>query len=220
MIFSSSLELEAKNSCLLVIDVQNDYCHEQGAFGQMGIPLENIQRSVNRLIPFIDEVRRAGVMVIFIRNQHSAWDDSPTWLSRRRRRGAQKIVPVCVEGTWGTEFYQVRPTPADRVVIKHRYSAFIDTDLDVILRSRKVSSLLLAGIATNVCVESTARHGFMKDYQVTLVEDCCAASSLEEHQGTLLNISKFFGDVAIAETVLAALRGESTDNRAILSAKK
>jgi ureidoacrylate peracid hydrolase len=219
MIFSSSLELEANNSCLLVIDVQNDYCHEQGAFGQMGIPLENIQRSVQRLIPFIDEVRRAGVMVIFIRNQHSEWDDSPTWLSRRRRRGAQKIVPVCVEGTWGTEFYQVRPTPADRVVIKHRYSAFIDTDLDVILRSRKVSSLLLAGIATNVCVESTARHGFMKDYQVTLVEDCCAASSLEEHQGTLLNISKFFGDVAIAETVLAALHGESADNRAASSAK-
>lgn len=213
MIFSSSLELEAKNSCLLVIDVQNDYCHEQGAFGQMGIPLENIQRSVQRLIPFIEEARQAGVMVIFIRNQHSEWDDSPTWLTRRHRRGAQKIIPVCVEGSWGTEFYQVNPTPADRVVIKHRYSAFIDTELDVILRSRKVSSLLLTGIATNVCVESTARHGFMKDYQVTLVEDCCAAASSEEHQGTLLNISKFFGDVAKADTVLAALRGAVTESR-------
>ena len=216
MIFSSSLELEAKNSCLLVIDVQNDYCHEQGAFGQMGIPLDNIQRAVRRLIPFIEEVRQAGLPVIFIRNQHSEWDDSPIWLTRRRRRGAEKIVPVCVEGTWGTEFYEVRPTPADRVVIKHRYSAFVDTDLDVILRSREVASLLLAGIATNVCVESTARHGFMKDYQVTLVEDCCAAASLEEHQGTLLNISKFFGDVAKAATVVAALR---PDNRIALSVK-
>lgn len=218
MIFSSSLELEAKNSCLLVIDVQNDYCHEQGAFGQMGIPLDNIQRSVRRLLPFIEEIRQVGLPVIFIRNQHSEWDDSATWLTRRRRRGAAKIVPVCVEGTWGVEFYQVHPTPADRVVIKHRYSAFIDTDLDVILRSRKVSSLLLAGIATNVCVESTARHGFMKDYQVTLVEDCCAAASLEEHQGTLLNISKFFGDVAKADTVLAALRCATKNTRAVLSA--
>ena len=219
MIFSSSLELEPKDSCLLVIDVQNDYCHENGAFGQMGIPLENIQRSVHRLSPFIEEARQAGVMVIFIRNQHSEWDDSPTWLTRRRRRGAQKIIPVCVEGSWGTDFYQINPTPADRVVIKHRYSAFIDTDLDVILRSRKVSSLLLTGIATNVCVESTARHGFMKDYQVILVEDCCAAASPEEHQGTLLNISKFFGDVAKADTVLAALRGATADSRGATSAR-
>ena len=206
---SSELELDPKDNCLLVIDVQNDYCHDQGAFGQMGIPLQGIQSMVRRLVPFIEEVRQTGVMVIFIRNQHSEWDDSPTWLTRRRRRGAQKVVPVCVEGSWGTEFYQVNPTPADRVVVKHRYSAFIDTDLDLILRSRKISSLVLTGVATNVCVESTARHGFMKDYRVTLVEDCCAATSPEEHQGTLLNIGKFFGDVARADTVLAALRGEA-----------
>jgi ureidoacrylate peracid hydrolase len=218
MIFSTSLDLKPEGTCLLVIDVQNDYCHERGAFGQMGIPLEPIQRSVNRLIPFIEDVRGVGVPVIFIRNQHSEWDDSAIWLSRRHRRGAKSIVPVCVEGTWGTEFYRMSPTVADRVVIKHRYSAFIDTDLDVILRSRKVSSLLLTGVATNVCVESTARHGFMKDYQVTLVEDCCAASSLEEHQGTLLNISKFFGDVAKADTVLAALRGAAGAKRAASSA--
>ncbi|MEX0805751.1 MAG: isochorismatase family cysteine hydrolase [Candidatus Binatia bacterium] len=214
---SSELELDPKDSCLLVIDVQNDYCHDQGAFGQMGIPLQSIQDMVRRLVPFIEEVRQAGVMVIFIRNQHSEWDDSPTWLTRRR--GAQKIVPVCVEGSWGTEFYQVNPTPADRVVVKHRYSAFIDTDLDLILRSRKITSLVLTGVATNVCVESTARHGFMKDYQVTLVEDCCAATSPEEHQGTLLNISKFFGDVARADTVLAALRGEAIHS-AVNSAAK
>ena len=101
-------------------------------------------------------------------------------------------------------------------MIKHRYSALIETDLDLILRSRKVSSLLLAGIATNVCIESTARHGFIKDNQVTLLEDCCAAASLREHQGTLLSISRFFGDVAKADTVLAALRG---DSRVALSVK-
>jgi hypothetical protein len=62
----------------------------------MGIPLENVQRAVRRLIPFIKEARQAGFMVIFIRNQHSEWDDSPTWLTRRGRRGAEKIISVCV----------------------------------------------------------------------------------------------------------------------------
>jgi ureidoacrylate peracid hydrolase len=85
------LELEPKSTCLLVIDVENDYCHEQGAFGQMRIPLENIQNSVRRLIPFIKEARQTAIMVLFIRNQHSDWDDSPTWLTRRRRRGAEKL---------------------------------------------------------------------------------------------------------------------------------
>ena len=119
-IFSVKLKLEPEKSCLLVIDVQNDYCYEQRAFGQMGIPLENIQRAVHRLIPFIEEARQAGVMVIFIRNRHSKWDDSPTSSTRRERCGAQRIVLVCIEESWGTEFYQVGPTVADRVVIKHR----------------------------------------------------------------------------------------------------
>jgi len=208
---SNAFHLNPKNTWLLVIDVQNDFCHDRGAFGQMGIPVQSIQNMVPRLLSFIKEARQAGITVLFIRTEHSEWTNSPTWLTRRLHRGTEKIVPICVEGSWGAEFYQVQPTPADRVVIKHRYSAFIDTDLDLILRSHKVSHLLLTGVATNVCVESTARHAFMKDYQVILVEDCCAAASPEEHRGTLLNVSKYFGEVADSRSLLAALRGETVE---------
>lgn len=209
--------LDPKNTWLLVIDVQNDYCHDRGAFGQMEIPLQSIQSMVPRLVSFIEEARQAGVTVLFIRTQHSDWTNSPIWLTRRLRRGTEKMVPVCVEGSWGTEFYQVQPTPADRVVIKHRYSAFMDTDLDLILRSHRVSHLLFTGVATNVCVESTLRDAFMKDYYTILVEDCCAATSPEEHQGTLINVTKYFGQVAQSQNLLASLRGETVESSAASS---
>lgn len=204
----SNGSLDPKNTWLLVIDVQNDYCHDRGSFGQSGFPLRDIQTMVPRLASFIGEARQAGVRVVFIRTEHGEWTNSPIWVTRRARRAGPKAPPICVEGSWGAEFYQVEPVPADRVVTKHRYSAFIDTELDLILRSHRAAHLLFTGVATNVCVESTLRDAFMKDYLVTLVEDCCAATTPEEHRGTIVNVSKYFGDVRSSRDVLAALRGE------------
>lgn len=201
--------LDPKSTWLLVIDVQNDYCDDRGSFGQSGFPLGEIQAMVPRLVSFIEQARRAGVTVVFVRTEHGQWTNSPVWLTRRERRAGPTPPPICVEGSWGAEFYEVKPTPADRVVIKHRYSAFVGTDLDLTLRSHRVSHLLFTGVATNVCVESTLREAFMKDYRVTLVEDCCAATTTEEHQGTLTNVSKYFGDVVPSRDLLGALRGET-----------
>jgi ureidoacrylate peracid hydrolase len=113
-------------------------------------------------------------------------------------------VPVCVEGTWGCDFYGVAPQPGERVVVKHRYSAFHGTDLDLILRARGVRTVLLGGISTNVCVESTARQGYMLDYEIVFLADCCAAYSPEEHEAALRNITQHFGDVANEPEVVAA----------------
>lgn len=193
---------------LLVIDVQNDFCHERGAFGQMGVPMGPIQAMVPRLDAFIESVRRAGVPVIFVRTEHGEWTNSKTWLTRRIADGRQERVYPCAEGSWGAEYYLVKPTPADRVVTKHRYSGFVGTDLDMILRSQGVTHVFATGVATNVCVESTARDAFMRDYHAILVEDCCAAASPEEHQGALTNMRKYFGEVRSADEILAALGPE------------
>lgn len=192
---------------LIVVDVQNDFCHEGGAFGKMGIPMGPIQEAVSRLAGFLEGVRRAGMPAIFVRTEHSEWTNAPSWLTRRVTAGAERVLP-CAQGTWGAEFYRLQPAPGDRVVVKHRYSAFAGTELDLLLRSRGVTHLLLAGVATNVCVESTARDGFMRDYHVILVEDCCAAASPEEHRGTLVNMRKYFGAVHSAADLLRVLNDE------------
>ena len=201
---ADQLALDPGKTRLLVIDVQNDFCHAEGAFGRMGIPMEPIQAMVPRLETFIEDLRRAGVPIIFVRTEHSDWTNSAAWLTRRISASGKTVLP-CLEGSWGAEFYHVKPTPADRVVTKHRYSAFLGTDLDLLLRSHAVTHLLFTGVATNVCVESAARDAFGRDYHVILVEDGCAAATAEEHQGALVNVTKYFGTVLRATDVLAAL---------------
>ena len=86
------------------------------------------------------------------------------------------------------------------MVTKHRYSGFHNTDLDTILRAHGIRTIILTGVVTNVCVETTAREGFVRDYYVLLVDDGAAAYLREDHEMTLKNIDRFFGQVtSIAE---------------------
>ena len=113
-------------------------------------------------------------------------------------------MPTCEEGTWGCDFYSVGPQPGERVVVKHRYSAFRGTDLDLILRARGVRTVLICGVATNVCVETSAREAYMHDYEVVFLADCSAAYSQAEHDATLYNMAQHFGVVAREEEVCSA----------------
>jgi ureidoacrylate peracid hydrolase len=107
---------------------------------------------------------------------------------------------LCEEGTWGAEWYEILPEPGDAIVTKHRFSAFIGTDFDLILRAKGIESLILTGTRTNVCVESTARDAFMMDYYVVVLSDCTASGSEEAHQRGLLGS---FGDKATSAEVIA-----------------
>lgn len=188
-------------AALLVIDIQNDYCHNNGVLGKRGADLSHIQQAVSNLIPLLDEARQAKVRTILMRTIHDAWTNSPAWKKRQQGKGLE----ICKTGSWGAEFYQISPQPEERVITKHRYSAFIDTDLELILRSLEVKGLLVCGVATNVCVESTARDAYMKDYQLALIEDCIATTSLEEHKMTLHNLETYFDAVITSSTEVIKL---------------
>jgi ureidoacrylate peracid hydrolase len=110
------------HAALVVIDMQNDFCHEEGAGARNGSDVGPVQAMVPRLNALIDAAREVGLPVIFVRTVHNEWTDSDV----RRERHLGKI-PNCVEGTWGTEWYGVEPRPGEPVVTKCRYSAFINT---------------------------------------------------------------------------------------------
>jgi ureidoacrylate peracid hydrolase len=108
-------------------------------------------------------------------------------------------------GTWGADFYQLKPEPGDPIVNKHRYSAFVGTRLDSILRTFQRSSLIMTGVATNVCVESTSRDALFLDYHVVFMADATAANDgPAAHEATLENIRRHFGVVATTDEVLEA----------------
>ncbi len=199
-----------EHAALVVVDVQNDFCHQEGSLGSLVTDRTNLEQAVDHLVHLIEEARRFHVPVVFIQTTHDRFNDSSVWLrARSDRPGGTQAPAVCATGTWGAEFYKVKPRPDERIVNKHRFSAFIGTDLEMTLRTLKRESVLVTGVTTNVCVESTAREAFMREFHVVLVEDCASAWTVEEHQATVHNIGKYFGQVADSQKVVALWSGEA-----------
>ncbi|MCC6778743.1 MAG: cysteine hydrolase [Hyphomicrobiales bacterium] len=191
--------VEAATSALIVIDVQNDFCAEGGYFDRTGADLSLVEPAVERIVALTEAARAAGVAVIFVRSHYDPVYLSETQNARRRRLGWE--IPLCRQGTWGVELYRVAPRADETIITKHRYDAFYQTDLELVLRTNGIASLLFAGVATNVCVESTLRSAFMRDFNIVLVEDCAAARDRRAHEGTLENVRTHFGLVATSEEI-------------------
>ncbi len=192
------------NTRLLIIDVQNDFCAPGGWFDAKGSALAHIDAAVDRLVSFIPVAREAGVQPIFVQAIYDEIYLSEPMVERHKRLDLP--LEHCQTGTWGADFYKVSPLDTDLIIRKHRYSAFIDTELNALLRAQKVENLILAGITSNVCVESTARDGYMLDYHICFLSDCSATYDPAAHEATLANIRRAFGVVASADEVEEAWR--------------
>lgn len=188
------------HTALVVIDMQNDFIADDGLIAREGRDVSQAKEMAKRLPELIKVAREAGVFVIFVRNVYTSEQNfylSDVWLEQaaRKRAGGYTRIPVCAAGSWGGEFYgDLRPQPEDPIVTKHRYSAFYNTDLDTILRANGIRTVVLTGVVTNVCVETSAREAFVRDYYVVVVSDGTAAYVQADHDMTLQNIDRFFGE--------------------------
>jgi ureidoacrylate peracid hydrolase len=213
-------KVDPKHAALIVVDMQNDFCAVGGMMSNEGFDISEVQRTASRLPALLAAARSAGVLVVFVRNVYSTSTElssgqnrpanmylSDSWLEQaaRTRKGSYTRREVCAQGSWEGDFYgDIRPEPGEPVVTKHRYSAFHSTDLDSILRTHGIRTIILTGVATNVCVETTAREGFVRDYYVVLVADGTATYSADDQQATLRNIDRFFGEVTSISDLTSA----------------
>lgn len=182
---------------LVVIDVQNDFVDSKGAAGRWGTDLGPCQICVPNIIETARLFRSLGLPVIYVRSEYGPWTDSPVFRDRPpRSSNATGSAPlICAAGTWGSEFYGVRPEPVDRVITKGRYSGFVGTDLEMTLRALRVTTVFFAGVTTDVCVDSTARDAFMRDFDSVILEDCCGAYDPQAHEYALRAFRAHFGRV-------------------------
>jgi ureidoacrylate peracid hydrolase len=198
--------VDLRTSAIIVIDMQNDFCAPNGAGARYGADVSTIQAMIPRMQRFFAGARALGVQLIFVQCIHEPSTDSETWLFRHD--GVPR--PHCRQGTWGADFCGVAPQGTEPVVIKHRYSAFIGTRFETVLKTLGIRTLIMTGVGTNVCVESTARDGFMLDYNIVFLSDCTAtASQGGAHEATLQNMRSFFGTVATSDEVLAVWRSKA-----------
>jgi ureidoacrylate peracid hydrolase len=205
-------KVDPAHTAVLVVDMQNDFCSRDGAYDQAnpGLDFKLVDEMVPRLASFLDEARANGVKVLYIQAIYNADDDrymSPAWLehAQRRRHGMYTTIPVCKEGGWGAEIISpIAPREGEMVMTKHRYSAFIDTPLTSYLRNLGIQTVLVTGVGTNGCVESTARDAFMLDHYVVVVEDCVATYWKDLHDAALKSLGLLFGEVRPTKDIVSA----------------
>ena len=201
-------KVDPRHAALILVDVLNDFCAEGGAMHREGRDLTLVKAMMPRLERLLAAARAAEVRCVWVSCAYNTDPNhylSEVWLEhcQRRRAGAYIKFPVCQPGEWNGDFFHIRPQPDEVVVTKHRYGAFESTDLDLILRSCGIRSVIMTGVATNVCVETTARQAFMRDYYVVFTSDCSATYSQAQHDATLFNIDQFFGEVVTSEQIMA-----------------
>lgn len=183
-------------SALVVIDMQNDFCHE-GPAASKGFDAGHVQSIVPNLQQLITRAREVGTPVVFARVSLTDETVAENFLERSNGRPYP-----CKEGTWGAEWYGVSPEPGEVVISKPRFSMFIGTDFRRILQEMGVQSLILTGTRTNVCVECTARDGYQNDFYIVVLSDCTAASDQDTHIDALNRLEKGFGVVATSDEVI------------------
>jgi ureidoacrylate peracid hydrolase len=232
---SSTVEVEAKpdsivvdprRTAIVVVDMQNDFAASGGMFDRAGIPIEAIQAIAEPIRVVLDAGRAAGMRAVFLKMQFAADlsdagpPDAPNRIKHRPLRVGESMQSptgvsgrILIEGTWNTEIIAaLTPGPDDLVVSKYRYSGFYETDLDRLLRAAGVDTLIFAGATTSVCVESTLRDAFYRDYRCLLLSDCTAEPigsqfARSNHEASLLVIETLFGWVADSSSLVAALSG-------------
>lgn len=196
MSLSLAQQIDPSRAALLVVDVQNYYCHPDLAskwedYSDCAPALANVQR-------LIASARRIGLPVIYLRNWHEDCTDSEAWASR----GGRTAVGLRA-GTWEADWYQIEPAAGEPVINKQRYSGFNGTRLEAVLHTFKRSSVIMSGVATNVCVESTARDAVFHDYFMVFASDATATSDGPRlHEATLDNMRRHFGLVTAAQDIL------------------
>jgi ureidoacrylate peracid hydrolase len=209
--------LDPANTALIVIDMQNAYASKGGYVDRAGFDVTNAQQAVDKVSEAVSLSRQSGIQVVFLQN---GWDKayveagtplSPNWHKsnalRTMRSRPELAGKLLARGGWDYDIVDaLKPDSGDIVIAKPRYSAFFNSQLDSILRSRRIRHLIFVGIATNVCVESTIRDGFHLEYFCTMLDDATHHLGPDYvRQASIYNIEKFFGWVSSVEEYRRAL---------------
>ncbi|WP_295523091.1 isochorismatase family protein, partial [uncultured Pseudacidovorax sp.] len=219
------------HTALLLIDVQNDFVSADGATGRReAMPL--VQAAVAQMPALLEAARTAGCTVVHVHaeyGQHVRHVGSPyrfpsaltregaVWsLSAAEVDDAHQFAPgeveVCLPGSWGrAPLEAIAPRAGELQITKHRFSAFVDTPLEVMLRARGIRTLIVAGVTTNCCVESTVRDASMLDFHVVVAEDAVGVknSVVALHEASLEQMRTYFARVEPVVRIAQALQSHA-----------
>lgn len=225
----AALDLDLDRTAVLVIDMQNDFGTVGGCFERAGIDISSIQAAVPPTARALDVARQARLPIVYLKMgfkpdlSDAGPVDSPNYRRHvdllhvgrtvRAPNGAESRL--LIRDTWNTDIVDaLAPKAGDIVMYKHRFSGFYETDLHETLRRRRITSLVVTGCTTSICVESTIRDAMFRDYSCVLLKDCSAepigqGMSRTNHEASLLSIEALLGWTATSDGFARALTANS-----------
>jgi len=189
-------------SIYLVLDMQNDLVHADGASGKGPLGEQVREREIiARTASAIAKARAAGIPVAFVRVAFS--DDH-----REANLNSQVFGPIAKNGilkmnAWGGQVHEaLAPQDGEWDIVKHRVSPFYQTRLELLLKREGIQRIYCSGVSTQAVVQATVRDAHDRDFDVVLLEDCCASPSAQEHENSVASIGRFCS-VANSESAFA-----------------
>ncbi|MCW8306180.1 cysteine hydrolase [Acidiphilium sp. PA] len=205
-----------QHAALVIIDMQRDFCCTGGYADRAGLDIAALARPIAPIARLAARFRAAGRTIIYTREGHRAdlADCTPAKLRRSTEAGAPigsagPLGRALVRGEYGHGIVdELSPAPGDIIIDKPGYSAFHATDLDHILRARRIETLVLTGVTTDVCVHSTLRSAIDRGYECVTISDAtaCHDPAIQRAMlGLIAGEANIFGAVITADAVCARL---------------
>ena len=221
------VELDVHRSCVVVVDMQNDFCHPEGWFGQKGVSVRATRRPIPVIAELLPAWRHAGGRVLWLNwgVRADTLNLGPTVRYKAGRpdaRGEPAVGygqvspldrgPSVVAGSWGAQVVEeLAVAPEDITVHKHRLSGFWDNELDSLLRQQGITTLLFCGVNTDRCVFSSLQDAGFLGYDCVLLKDACGTSSPAYVTRAIhFLVDKLHGFVGTAEALIPALTASTS----------
>lgn len=211
LLYSPEQRLLQVKSALLVVDLQNDFCAPGGYISKLGRDISNIEQIVPCIERLVEEARFNAVPVIWLTAQYDDDLIPAPMLAKKRERGIAAVC--CAKGSWGAQPFGVSPVLGEPIVVKHSYDGFHDTSLDALLQNMAIETLVIVGVQTNVCVESTIRHAHSLGYYVLLATDCVMSHMEIQHHASLGTIEFVLGDLIRSDRIASLWRTRRAADR-------
>ena len=213
----SSQPGQLNRTALLIIDMQRDFCAPGGYADTAGLDIANLRKPIPQIQQLLSAARAHAMLVIHTREGHRSdlLDCTPSKKARSARAAAPigsagPMGKLLIRGEYGHDFInELTPTTGEPIIDKSGYGAFHQTDLEIILRSQNIDQLILTGVTTEVCVQSTLREAVDRGFSCITLSDACGSAYPELHQASLAMImveGGIFGEVLTTDAMLKIMQ--------------